>query len=134
MLEAQTKPKELISFRAGQLNMSHNGTTVVADKRRGKLSLVLSMEDGLLHLQWVQRPTGQLQESDDIMIPPRSAAFEKVPECKTGRVILLRFKQGGRKRFFWLQEPKGMSIVHRPSCLQSAALPHLVLTTYPHDV
>ncbi len=69
------------------------GTTVVADKRRGKLSLVQTPEDGLLHLQWVQRPSGQLQETDDILLMPRSAFLEKVPECK---VSTLPFK----RRFF----------------------------------
>lgn len=106
MMEAQSKPKELVSFRAGQLNLSHNGTTVVADKRRGKLSLVQTLDDGLLHLQWVQRPSGQLQETDDILVMQGSAFLEKVPECKTGRVVLLRFKGSSRKRFFWFQEPK----------------------------
>ncbi len=63
---------------------------MVADKRRGKLSLVQTLEDGLLHLQWTQRPNGQLQDTDDILLMPRSAFLEKVPECKVcGRCMRL---------------------------------------------
>jgi hypothetical protein len=29
-----------------------------------------------------------------------------VPQCTTGRVIVLDFKSSGEKLFFWIQEPK----------------------------
>jgi hypothetical protein len=36
------------------------GTTVTADTRRGKVQLIQDPNDGFLHLQWVQRPSGTL--------------------------------------------------------------------------
>jgi hypothetical protein len=38
--EAQTKPKELVSFRAGQLNLSHNGTLRAGEWRSAVVSLI----------------------------------------------------------------------------------------------
>jgi len=105
MQAQQQPPKPLVEFRAGILHLS--GHTVTADKRRGKVVLIQSPEDGLLHLQWVQRPSGTCEPQDDMTLMQKSATWEKVPECKTGRVFLLRFKGvGARKRFFWMQEPK----------------------------
>ena len=37
---------------------------------------------------------------------PGDAELKAVPQCKTGRVFLLKFKQNNRKFFYWLQEPK----------------------------
>jgi hypothetical protein len=102
MMAAQAPAKALVEFRAGQMTMT--GTTVTADKRRGKIQLI-SGDDGLVHFQWIQRPSGTLDKADDLIIFPRGATLEPVPECKDGRVFLLRIKQSTRKRFFWMQEP-----------------------------
>ena len=36
---------------------------------------------------------------------PGDADMRPVPQCTTGRVLLLQFKNN-RKEFFWMQEPK----------------------------
>ena len=74
-----------------------------ADTRRGTLRVL--MQDSLLHIQWLTRPGGQLETANDIIVFPNDAVWERVPECKTGRVYLLRLKQSNKKRFFWMQEP-----------------------------
>lgn len=99
MLEANRKP--LLEFRAGILTKS--GSTVTADPRRGKVQ-VAHGDDGLLHLKWRIRPS-DIEQFDHVLLP-RGAVWEEVPECKDGRVFLLRFTQNtGQMRFFWLQEP-----------------------------
>ena len=42
----------------------------------------------------------------DFIIFPGDADFCKVPQCTTGRVFLLKFKNSSRKFFYWMQEPK----------------------------
>ena len=41
----------------------------------------------------------------DLIVFPEEASVSKVPQCKTGRVIVLIFKSSDRKLFFWMQEP-----------------------------
>lgn len=36
---------------------------------------------------------------------PQGATWQRVPECKDGRVFLLKFKDSEVRRFFWMQEP-----------------------------
>eukprot|EP01083_Nonionella_stella_P091296 255237_1 len=89
----------LVDFKAGRLTKAN--TTVTADTRKGKVSLYRA--DGLLHFKWETRP-GAKTENDWIMFP-ESAKWEKVPECKDGRVFLLRMTASNDKHFFWMQEP-----------------------------
>lgn len=97
----QTQTKTIVEFSAGIL--TQKGTTVTADERKGKLTL-LQGEDGNLHLQWTLRPSGSLVL--DLILFPKSATWEPVPECKDGRVFLLQFKSSpSNRRFFWMQEP-----------------------------
>jgi len=93
--------KALVEFRAGMCNL--HGTTVKADKRRGKVCITKT-EDGLLNLEWKLRPSGNTEFKRVIF--PRAATFEKVPECTTGRVFLLTITGDSSKYFFWMQEPK----------------------------
>lgn len=37
---------------------------------------------------------------------PGDADMKFVPQCTTGRVLLLHFKNNNRRLFFWMQEPK----------------------------
>lgn len=39
----------------------------------------------------------------DLIIFPDDCEFKHVPQCKTGRVYLLRFKSSNKKFFVWLQ-------------------------------
>ena len=43
----------------------------------------------------------------DFIIFPGDAEMKRVPQCTTGRVFLLKFRDSTTRRFFyWLQEPK----------------------------
>lgn len=44
--------------------------------------------------------------TQDFIIFPGDAELKRVPQCTTGRVVLLKFKDASRKFFYWLQEPK----------------------------
>ncbi|XP_065651953.1 proteasomal ubiquitin receptor ADRM1-B isoform X2 [Hydra vulgaris] len=98
---AVSSSKNLVSFRAGKMNLK--GTTVTADKRKG-LVYVYQSDDSLMHFCWKDRTTGTLE--DDLIIFPDDVEFKRVNECKTGRVYVLKFKSSTRKFFFWMQEPK----------------------------
>ena len=42
----------------------------------------------------------------DFTIFPEEAEMKRVPQCTTGRVYLLRFKNNPQRKFFyWMQEP-----------------------------
>mmetsp|Transcript_4735 Transcript_4735/g.9206 ORF Transcript_4735/g.9206 Transcript_4735/m.9206 type:complete len:329 (-) Transcript_4735:207-1193(-) len=98
----QQQGKTLVEFKAGKLKQA--GSTVTADPRRGTLLLVESAADGMTRIQWKTRPGNKLEE--DLMIIPNDVSVEKVPECKSGRVILVRMRSSNRKLFFWMQEPE----------------------------
>jgi len=91
-----------VEFRAGLCE--YDGRIVTADKRKGKMVLVTSSEDQLLHVQWYDREKNEQPKLDQIVIA--DAYLEKIDACKTGRVYLLRSTSHDLKRFFWMQEPK----------------------------
>mmetsp|Transcript_13127 Transcript_13127/g.18139 ORF Transcript_13127/g.18139 Transcript_13127/m.18139 type:complete len:306 (-) Transcript_13127:220-1137(-) len=94
--------EKIVEFKAGILKK--NGTTVTADPRRGTVTLLESAADGMTRIQWRTRPGGNLVT--DLVVIPNDATVEKVPECKTGRVILVRMRSSQKMLFFWMQEPK----------------------------
>ncbi|KAF9427294.1 hypothetical protein BGZ94_005177 [Podila epigama] len=49
-----------------------------------------------------QGTTGQVE--DDLILFPGDAEVVKVPQCTTGRVLMLQFQSSSQKLFFWLQE------------------------------
>ncbi|KAG1058124.1 hypothetical protein G6F43_000068 [Rhizopus delemar] len=59
-------------------------------------------EDQLLHLYWKER-SPQANIEDDIIIFPGEATFNKVSQCTTGRVYLLKFNNSNEKHFYWMQ-------------------------------
>merc|ERR1711981_161928 len=61
-------------------------------------------DDQLIHFKWKDRTTSTIE--DDLIIFPDDVEFKKVPQCTTGRVFILKFKNSTRKLFFWMQEPK----------------------------
>uniref|UniRef100_A0A5S6QV27 Proteasomal ubiquitin receptor ADRM1 homolog n=1 Tax=Trichuris muris TaxID=70415 RepID=A0A5S6QV27_TRIMR len=91
----------LVEFRAGKMTM--RGKTVYPDKRKG-LVYVHQSHDSLMHFCWKDRGTGTVE--DDLILFPEEVEFISVPQCTTGRVYLLKFKNSSRKYFFWMQEPK----------------------------
>lgn len=101
-LMLQQQGKTLVEFKAGKLKLA--GTTVTADPRRGTVSVKESAADGMTRLQWKTRPGGKREE--DLLIVPNDVTVEKIPECKTGRVLLVRMRSSARKLFFWIQEPE----------------------------
>ncbi|CAG5109888.1 Oidioi.mRNA.OKI2018_I69.chr2.g4361.t1.cds [Oikopleura dioica] len=92
--------KNLVEFKCGKMTMS--GTTVTADPRKGLL-YIQKGEDQAMHLYWKDRTSGKVE--DDVYLFPDDAEFVPVPQCKDGRVYLLKFKSHSNKRFFWMQEP-----------------------------
>eukprot|EP00732_Lithocolla_globosa_P001887 Lithocolla_globosa_v1_NODE_1074_length_2895_cov_15.340845.p2 type:complete len:369 gc:universal NODE_1074_length_2895_cov_15.340845:1694-2800(+) len=98
---AAQQKKHLVEFKAGRMFME--GTTVKPDKRKG-LVYMEQGDDSLMHFCWKDRTTGAVEE--DLILFPVDAEFKHVPQCKTGRVYLLKFSSTDRKLFFWLQEPK----------------------------
>ncbi|KAF8995867.1 hypothetical protein BGZ52_011635, partial [Haplosporangium bisporale] len=40
----------------------------------------------------------------DLILFPGDAELIAVPQCTTGRVLVLQFKSSSQKLFFWLQE------------------------------
>lgn len=76
---------------------------VLPDKRKGLVFMKLD-NNGLLHFYWKDRQHGRLE--DDFIIFPDDAEMKRVPQCTTGRVYLLRFKNNSKRKFFyWMQEP-----------------------------
>jgi hypothetical protein len=94
------QPKYPIEFRAGM--MFRDGNMVRPDKRKGLV--FLHQSEGLLHFCWKDRKSGKVEE--DWIVFPEDAVFEKVPQCTTGRVFLLKILSAEIKAFFWMQEPK----------------------------
>ncbi|KAJ3434568.1 adhesion regulating molecule 1 110 kda cell membrane glycoprotein [Anaeramoeba flamelloides] len=99
--QTQTNSNVLVSFRAGKMNKS--GNLVSPDKRKGMVQVVKSPE-GIVQFQWKDRVKGDIV--DNFFLFPGDAVLKKVYQCTTGRVVLLRFNQGRRRFFYWLQEPK----------------------------
>lgn len=87
-----------LEFRAGRMFL--RGTRVEPDTRKG-LVRIGRAEEGLVHLQWLDR--NGLVEDDQIIFPDE-ACFEKVNQS-ADRVYILKFNSDSRKSFFWMQEP-----------------------------
>ena len=97
------EPRSLVEFRAGKMKLEESTSTVVPDKRKGLVFMKLD-SNGLLHFYWKDRQHGHLE--DDFIIFPDDAEMKRVPQCTTGRVYLLRFKNNSKRKFFyWMQEP-----------------------------
>lgn len=95
------KDDGLVTFRAGRLFQDETTKLVTADKKRGRVKCTKD-ERGLFHFLWFNRINGQ--QELDLTIFPGTASWEKVDECKDGRVFLLRLLDANRKHFFWMQE------------------------------
>ena len=92
--------KHFISYlhcRAGKMSMN-SSNLVTPDKRKGMV-MVEQGDDQLMHFKWKDRTNGNIE--DDLIIFPDDVEFKKVPQCTTGRVFILKFKNSSRKLFFW---------------------------------
>ncbi|KRZ04921.1 Proteasomal ubiquitin receptor ADRM1 [Trichinella zimbabwensis] len=98
----------LLEFRAGKMQL--RGTTVYPDHRKG-LVYVHQSDDSLMHFCWKDRTTGVVEDASficffDLILFPEDVEFVPVPQCNSGRVFLLKFKNSNRRMFFWMQEPQ----------------------------
>jgi hypothetical protein len=99
------------------------------DPRPGTLQLVMG-DDGMAHLQWKDRRANRVET--DLLALPESIVFKRI---RTGRdadrVYELRFTDGNRRMYFWMQEPsdakdaelasKLVEAVNNPAAAQQAA-------------
>ncbi|KAG0259436.1 hypothetical protein BG011_002648 [Mortierella polycephala] len=97
---ASTATTHLMEFNAGQCFRIEGTNTVKPDPTKGLV--YLSEEDGLMHFYWKNRTTGIVEE--DLILFPGDAELIPVPQCTTGRVVMLQFKSSSQKLFFWLQD------------------------------
>lgn len=79
----------VVSFKAGKCKFENQ--TVTAEPRKGEV-VVSKGDDGLHRFVWRTRSTPP-QNVDDVMLVGQ-ITWEKVPECKDGRVYALRCVSG----------------------------------------
>ncbi|KAF9373299.1 adhesion regulating molecule 1 [Podila verticillata] len=90
----------LLQFKAGRCFRDGTTDTVKPDATKGLV--YMDEEDGLMHFYWKNRDTNNVD--DDLILFPGDAELIAVPQCTTGRVLVLQFKSSSQKLFFWLQE------------------------------
>ncbi|KAK3822658.1 MAG: proteasome complex subunit Rpn13 ubiquitin receptor-domain-containing protein [Benniella sp.] len=100
-MAASTNPR-LLEFKAGRCFRTAGTNTVKPDPAKGLV--YLDEEDGLTHFYWKNRTTGAVE--DDWVLFPGDAELVLVPQCTTGRVVMLQFKSSSEKMFYWLQDAK----------------------------
>lgn len=90
-----------VEFKAGRMTLE--GKMVKPELQKGKLTLFFCEEEQLMRVQWQDRESGKV-ELDLIVI--NDVYLQRVEQCKTGRVYILRSTSSDQKHFFWMQEPK----------------------------
>ncbi|KAF9954996.1 Squalene epoxidase [Mortierella alpina] len=98
--EMTSASTHLLEFKAGRCFRTTGTNTVKPDPTKGLV--YLDEEDGLMHFYWKNRATGDIE--DDLILFPGDAELISVPQCTTGRVVMLQFKSSSQKLFFWHQE------------------------------
>lgn len=68
------------------------------------LLIMRKSDDGLTHLIWKDRVANSVV--DDLIVFEGDAKIQRVEECKDGFCMLIAFAAGGRKLFFYSQEPR----------------------------
>lgn len=90
----------LFAFKAGKMVL--NGKLVSPIKEKRGL-IFIQNQDEILHFCWMNRYTDEIE--DDLIILPGDAEFIELPQCKTGRAFVLKFRNSTKRLFFWSQEP-----------------------------
>ncbi|KAF9201883.1 adhesion regulating molecule 1 [Haplosporangium sp. Z 27] len=90
----------LLQFKAGRCFRDGTTNTVKPDSTKGLV--YMEKDDDLMHFYWKNRTTNTVD--DDLILFPGDAELKIVPECTTGRVLMLQFKSSSQKLFYWLQE------------------------------
>nr|CDS29611.2 canalicular multispecific organic anion [Hymenolepis microstoma] len=99
---SKPQARPLLQFKAGKMTMNADNQ-VQADARRGYAYLYQATGDYSVHFCWFDRRTGLIE--DNFVLVPREAEFKPVPQCKTGRVYVLKLSAPHRRFFLWMQEP-----------------------------
>ncbi|KAF9305428.1 Squalene epoxidase [Mortierella antarctica] len=100
--EPMASTSALLEFKAGRCFRQEGTNTVKPDPAKGLV--YVEEQDELLHFFWKNRTTGEVE--DDLILFPGDAEMVPVPQCTTGRVLMLQFKSSSQKLFYWLQERK----------------------------
>ncbi|KAF9335570.1 Squalene epoxidase [Podila minutissima] len=100
--EPMASTSTLLEFKAGRCFRQEGTNTVKPDPAKGLV--YVEEQDELLHFFWKNRTTGEVE--DDLILFPGDAEMVSVPQCTTGRVLMLQFKSSSQKLFYWLQERK----------------------------
>ncbi|CAO3631372.1 unnamed protein product [Cunninghamella echinulata] len=95
-----TPQRNLVQFNAGKC--IRDGNLLKPNLRKGMIYMEKG-DDQLLHFYWKERKTNSEPEVD-LIIFPDEAEMVRVPECTTGRVILLKFKSSNERQFYWMQK------------------------------
>ncbi|TDL22232.1 adhesion regulating molecule [Rickenella mellea] len=90
----------LLAFKAGRA-VRREGTNFL-DPIPTRGAVLLTNEDGLLHLQWKNRTTNEVEE--DLILFPEDASFHKVTQSAWGRTYVLKFSSSNQRQFFWMQD------------------------------
>ncbi|KAI8596289.1 adhesion regulating molecule, partial [Dissophora ornata] len=98
-MAAATNP-HLLEFKAGRCTRTAGTDIVEPEPTKGLV--YLDEEDGLMHFYWKNRTTDEIE--DDFILFPGDAELIPVPQCTTGRVVMLQFKSSSQTLFFWLQD------------------------------
>ena len=101
---AQQKQQEsgLVEFKCGRCFMNSSTKMVTADDKRGTLKFYKN-DTGFLQMDWVDRISKD--KGLTLTLFPKTAKWERVDDCKDGKVYLLRLIDSNVKHFFWMQEP-----------------------------
>ncbi|EEB09288.1 19S proteasome regulatory subunit [Schizosaccharomyces japonicus yFS275] len=91
----------LLQFKAGKLRRKEGTKILQADKTKGYVEMNVE-EDGLMHFSW--RPRNTEVKEDDVVVFPDEVEFERVSQCNTGRVYMLKYPSSSQCLFYWMQE------------------------------
>lgn len=96
--------------KAGRVDVNFETGLATPIAGQGKLVLATSTEDpSFLGARWEPRAKNRsISSTESLLLVPGDVQFSHVPECRTGRVIEMRFHSSGERHLFWLQEaPQG---------------------------
>lgn len=113
-------------MKAGKVDVDFQSGQATPIAGQGKLVLGPSSEDpSFLGAKWVPRGKNRNSSpSEDLLLVPGDVQFSHVPECKTGRVIEMRFNSSGERHLYWLQDASEGDL-HELSAQDAAVLEKL---------
>lgn len=104
-LRKQLEDSVICQFNAGRCNYDPDTKLVHSKPTRGKITIKKNLRDpSLFEFEWSERNSTAVQFNRSII--PQLATWNKVEDCKDGRVYTLKIS-GGTPCFFWIQEVKG---------------------------